>query len=94
MKKIDFPAKKSLSYTELRNCPLCNSSQSKSILRFDSFQFLTDSHEHSKTVDIDIHICDQCTTFFNQSTRMRGLKIFLQKWVIHMECLKDAQRAN
>ena len=66
MKKIDFSAKKkSLSYTELRNCPLCNSSQSKSILRFDSFQFLTDSHEHSKTVDIDIHICDQCTTLFN-----------------------------
>ena len=66
MKKIDFSAKKkSLSYTELRSCPLCNSSQSKSILRFDSFQFLTDSHEHSKTVDIDIHICDQCTTLFN-----------------------------
>ena len=66
MKKIDFSAKKkSLSYTEIRNCPLCNSSQSKSILRFDSFQFLTDLHEHSKTVDIDIHICDQCTTLFN-----------------------------
>ena len=26
---------------------------------------MTDSHEHSKTVDIDIHICDQCTTLFN-----------------------------
>ena len=66
MKNIDFSTKKkSLSYTELRNCPLCNSSQSKSILRFDNFQFLTDSHENPKTVDIDIHICDQCTTLFN-----------------------------
>ena len=66
MKNFDFLIKKkSQSYTERRNCPLCNSSQSKSILRFDSFQFLTDSYEHSKTVDIDIHICDQCTTLFN-----------------------------
>ena len=66
MKKIDFSsAEKPGSYTEKRNCPLCKSKRSKSFLRFDNFQFLTDSPEYSKTVDIDIHMCDECETIFN-----------------------------
>ena len=66
MKKIDFSsAEKPGSYTEKRNCPLCKSKRSKSVLRFDNFQFLTDSSEYSKTVDIDIHMCDECETIFN-----------------------------
>ena len=66
MKKIDFSIKeKPEAYTELRNCPLCESDDSKSILRFDNFQFLTDCKEHSKIADIDIHICNQCETIYN-----------------------------
>ena len=66
MKNIDFSLEeKTESYTEVRNCPLCKSKYSKSVLRFDNFQFLTDSTEYSKTVDIDIHICDECETIFN-----------------------------
>ena len=66
MKNIDFSLEeKPGSYTEVRNCPLCKSKNSKSILRFDNFQFLTDSSKYSKTVDIDIHMCDRCETIFN-----------------------------
>ena len=66
MKKFNFDTEeKSELYTEIRNCPLCDVRDSSSILRFDNFKFLTDSLECSKTVDIDIHRCNQCETMFN-----------------------------
>ncbi len=66
MKKIDFSSEeKPGSYTEERNCPICKSRRSKSVLRFDNFKFLTDSSEYSKTIDIDIHMCDECEAIFN-----------------------------
>lgn len=65
MENINFSIEeKSEIYTEIRSCPLCDARDSFSILRFDNFKFLTDSLSCSKTVDIDIHSCNQCETIF------------------------------
>ncbi len=65
-----------MAYLFKRNCPICGSSDARTVLTFSRFQFYTDRKASDNKVDIQQNMCRICyTLYLNPGYSKRGFSV-------------------